>query len=95
MAHVSSVSTTWRGLPDNSSFEDVEMSNFYISGELELIFTSVVYGVLCQLIAVFGIVTNIINIICFIKQDFENTVNISLLGKKIMCLFYSIAVPCQ
>lgn len=87
MANVNSVSTTCQWLSDNSSIEDVELSDLYISEELERIFTWVVYGVLCQLIGIFGIVTNVINIICFIKQDFKSTVNINLLGKKIMALF--------
>lgn len=36
---------------------------------------------LCQSIVVFGIVTNIINIICFVKQGFKDQINISLSGK--------------
>lgn len=41
----------------------------------------VFYGTVCQLIAVSGVVTNIINIICFAKNGLNDSVNISLLGK--------------
>lgn len=53
-----------------------------ISDEAVLIFTWVVFEGLCQMINIFGIVTNVINIICFIRQHFKDSVNISLLGKK-------------
>ncbi|XP_059170413.1 uncharacterized protein LOC131951960 [Physella acuta] len=43
-------------------------------------FLNVNYGVLCEAICVFGIFFNIINIIVFVKQGFEESVNISLLG---------------
>lgn len=52
-----------------------------ISADFMLVFTLVVYSVVCQAIAIFGIVTNIINIICFIKQGFKESVNVSLFGK--------------
>lgn len=35
---------------------------------------------ICQVIDIFGASTNIINIICFIKQGFKDPVNVSLLG---------------
>lgn len=40
----------------------------------------IIYLGLCQVICVFGILTNMINIICFLKQGFKDPVNISLLG---------------
>lgn len=86
MAHVIS-SRTLSNLPDNSSSEDINHSDLHISDEAALTFTWSVYGVLCPIIGIFGTVTNIINIICFVKQDFEDTVNVSLLGKKIISLF--------
>lgn len=43
-------------------------------------------ALLCQLICVFGIATNIINIVCFIKQGFNDPVNVSLLGKVDVCI---------
>lgn len=39
--------------------------------------------VICQLIDVFGIGTNIINMMCFIKQGFKDSVNVSLFGRVI------------
>lgn len=38
------------------------------------------FAVVCQLVDTFGAVTNIINIICFVKQGVGDSVNISLLG---------------
>lgn len=35
---------------------------------------------ICPPIAVFGVVANIINIICFVKQGFRDPVNISFVG---------------
>lgn len=52
-----------------------------VSDGVRLVVQWVVYSVVCQLIDIFGTVTNIINIICFIKQGFKDPVNISLLGK--------------
>lgn len=64
--------------PQNPKAPDISE----ISDEAVLIFTWVVFGVLCQVIDVVGIVTNIVNIICFVKQGVKDSVNISLLGKK-------------
>lgn len=44
-----------------------------------MVFTLIVYSVVCQEIALFGIMTNI-NIICFIKQIFNDPVIAGLLG---------------
>ncbi|CAG5121617.1 unnamed protein product, partial [Candidula unifasciata] len=38
-----------------------------------------VFAVLCQLIDIFGTITNVVNIICFVKQGFKDPVNVSLL----------------
>lgn len=51
---------------------DVQVTEIYIW---------VLCTVACQVVNVFGVVTNIINIMCFIKQGFKDAVNISLLGK--------------
>lgn len=53
-----------------------------LSDEAILIYTWVIYGVLCPGIDIFGVVTNILNIICFIKQEFKDSINISLFGMK-------------
>lgn len=58
-----------------------------IDGHTMLIFTYVVYAFVCQAIALSGIVTNILNIICFVKQGFKDSVNISLLSKKVKHLY--------
>ncbi|CAG5126085.1 unnamed protein product, partial [Candidula unifasciata] len=50
-----------------------------VSDEALLVVQWLVYAVVCQLIDIFGTVTNIINIICFVKQGFKDPVNISLL----------------
>lgn len=46
-----------------------------------IIYQWIMLTVVCQGIAIFGSCTNIVNIICFIKQGFKDPVNISLLGK--------------
>lgn len=39
------------------------------------------YTALCQAIVLFGVVSNIINIVCFVKQGFQDPVNVSLCGR--------------
>ncbi|BFZ12431.1 hypothetical protein BsWGS_15470 [Bradybaena similaris] len=56
------------GVSDTSSYTAV------------MIFQVITYSVVCQLVDVVGVSTNIINIICFIKQGFKDPVNVSLLG---------------
>lgn len=46
-----------------------------------IMFNWVVLAVLLQVIDVFGITTNAINIICFARQGFDDPINISLIGK--------------
>lgn len=53
------------------------------------IFLWIIYTVICQAVEVFGIVTNIINIICFVKQGLGDSINISLLGKGQLKVFFS------
>lgn len=49
----------------------------------------IVISTVCQMVAVFGVVTNIINIICLGSQGFKDPINISLTGTKItLTLFY-------
>lgn len=43
----------------------------------------ILYTAMCQMINMFGITTNIINIICFVKQGFKDVINISLLGMQL------------
>lgn len=58
-------------------------ANFGINDATINIYTYVMFTVLCQLINIFGIVTNSINISCFVKQGFKDSINVSLMGKTI------------
>lgn len=51
-----------------------------IDNTVVLIYKYVVFTVLRQAINIFGIVTNTINIICFVKHGFKESINVSLLG---------------
>lgn len=53
-----------------------------ILAHIALVCTWVLYSVVCQIINIFGIVTNIINILCFVKQGFKDSINVSLLGMR-------------
>lgn len=55
-------------------------SDTVISDELIIILKWVIYTCVCQLINGFGVVSNVINMICFIKQGFKDTTNICLMG---------------
>ncbi|CAG5127112.1 unnamed protein product, partial [Candidula unifasciata] len=54
-------------------------SNDLISNQSLHIFVWIFYAGLTLFIDVFGTMTNIINIVCFIKQGFRDIVNISLM----------------
>lgn len=66
-----------------------------ISNEIYLISMNIILGNISQTVTIFGILSNIINCIIFIKQGFSDTVNISLLGLTIsdlcslLCLMFS------
>ncbi|XP_005100342.2 allatostatin-A receptor [Aplysia californica] len=45
-----------------------------------LIFQAINFAIICEIIDVFGTVTNVMNIIVFVKQGFSDPVNVSLLG---------------
>lgn len=55
-----------------------------ISDAATMILYWIIYTFLCQVIDVFGTTTNIINIVCFVKQGFKDPVNVSLLGMGII-----------
>lgn len=60
---------------------DITLSSvFFISHEMHLFIMSISLGCVCQSMAVFGVATNILNIFVFIKQEFSETINISLLA---------------
>ncbi|CAG5115103.1 unnamed protein product, partial [Candidula unifasciata] len=54
-------------------------SDSFISDKAIIIFQYVMITVICQFINIFGVGTNIINIMCFAKQGFNDSVNICLL----------------
>lgn len=51
-----------------------------LSVEAAFVIQWVLFAVVCQAVDILGIIANIINIICFVKQGFKDPVNISLLG---------------
>lgn len=55
-----------------------------ISDEFRVIFQWLCFTVVCQAIAIFGTVTNFINIACFVKQGFKDSVNVTLIGKDVV-----------
>lgn len=57
------------------------LSYVVISDESLILFMWIGYSVLCELIDIFGTVTNIFNIVCFIKLGFQDPINVSLLGE--------------
>ncbi|CAG5117001.1 unnamed protein product, partial [Candidula unifasciata] len=60
-----------------SSVQDTE--DTLVSYEARRLFLWIGIAVVCQVIDIFGTVTNIINIICFVQQGFKDPVNVSLL----------------
>lgn len=52
-----------------------------LSDEVTLILQWIIYNIVCQSIDLLGIGTNVINIVCFVKQGFKETTNVNLLGK--------------
>lgn len=85
-----------RNVPHQSSSSD--MADDPASDEMRLIFQWICYTVLGQSMACFGIVTNIMNIVCFIKQGFKDPVNISLLGnvcKHRIVYLYFLRLGCE
>ncbi|BFZ07959.1 hypothetical protein BsWGS_10998 [Bradybaena similaris] len=55
-------------------------SDALVSVQVRLIFQWIFNSVLCELVDIFGTITNIINIVCFVKLGIRDPVNISLLG---------------
>lgn len=80
----------------SSSFSDGHLTDLFLSNETTLILQWIIYNIVCQAIDLLGIVTNIINIICFVKQGFKETTNISLLGKEVnnTCLYSTSCDTC-
>lgn len=53
----------------------------WVNGRFVSIFRWITYSFVCNLIDIFGTATNVLNIACFVSQGFQDSVNISLLGK--------------
>jgi hypothetical protein len=64
----------------------------FLSVEGKKIFACVNFIAICDIVAIFGITANIINIIIFYKQGFSTTVNIAFLGLAISDLCSMIAM---
>ncbi|XP_005099532.1 FMRFamide receptor-like [Aplysia californica] len=64
-----------------------------LSYETRMFFVIINFMVLCPLVAIFGIFTNIINIVVFTKQGFTETINISLLCLAISDLCGLLPLP--
>lgn len=66
----------------SDTFHNASVQSFSgLSDKAKLVFAWVNYAVVCQAIVVFGVVSNIINVVCFVKQGFKEPINISLTGK--------------
>lgn len=66
-----------------------------LNEQLVIIYNRVVFGVMCQSLAIFGIGTNLINIICFAKQGFKDQINISLTGTIVsLCFILCVDTQC-
>ncbi|CAG5117606.1 unnamed protein product, partial [Candidula unifasciata] len=50
-----------------------------ISDKVCSLIQAINFAIICELIDVLGTVANIINVVCFCKQGFKDSVNISLL----------------
>ncbi|CAG5118999.1 unnamed protein product, partial [Candidula unifasciata] len=63
-----------------------------ISDDLRVVLLTINFCYICQFIDVIGTATNIVNIICFIKQGFRDTVNISLFALSVADLICLLAL---
>lgn len=63
-----------------SQFEESVLDMSGISDEAITIYSWIAFGGVCLATDIFGIGTNVVNIICFIKQGFQDSSNISFFG---------------
>lgn len=66
-------------------------SEVLLSDYVAEIFQWVAFTAICQVLDIFGIGANSINIICFVRQGFRDSFNVSLLGT-IMVIRYFISI---
>lgn len=57
-----------------------ERTDILVSDHALQIFQWISYTIVCEIIDLFGTVSNIVNVICFVKLGFKDPVNVSLLG---------------
>lgn len=82
-------------MPQNRSFLPPNTHSMPdVSDHATVIFKWIIIAGAGQLLDVCGIVSNIINIICFVKQGFKEPINISLFGKRKnnLCLHFNLPV---
>lgn len=70
-------------LPVRDTNVTFQAHDIQLNDKVLIVFQWIVLSVVCQVIAAFGIGSNIVNVICFSKQGFGDPVNISLLGRSI------------
>lgn len=68
------------GLPGNSTANWVVRKRGIFSDDQRVIFEIVNESVVCCLLGLFGMLSNLINMIVFVKQGLNNTINIGLFG---------------
>jgi hypothetical protein len=72
---------------DDSTVGDVFPSNNIVfdpvSIEVRHVFELANFIILCNIISLFGIGSNVANICVFVRQGFKDSINISLMGKYI------------
>ncbi|CAG5120769.1 unnamed protein product, partial [Candidula unifasciata] len=56
-----------------------DLSKSFISDQMRIYFQWIGYSIVCELIDIFGTISNTINIMCFLKMGFKDPVNVSLL----------------
>lgn len=56
------------------------VQSIILSDDVTVVQQYILLSSICQLINIFGIASNIINIICLLRQDMADPINISFLG---------------
>lgn len=52
-----------------------------VSSEITVILQWIIWSTIPQIVIVCGIVGNVINIVCFVRQGFKDSVNVTFVGK--------------
>lgn len=67
-----------------------DIDKVIISLAAKVILHWIVWAILSQAVVVFGIFSNIINIVCFVKQGFKDSINVSLTGLCASCVRHTV-----